>query len=118
MTKLSDETLRLALPILERYRTVLLTSRRFDVGSFESELRGVWSIGYKTLKDFVIDMSEHGRFQEVAAYYMEHSNAPGVISEFKPCLARLYGLKTYHHSPDFELLKNQFWARAFGDAVS
>jgi hypothetical protein len=58
-------------------------------------------------------MARHGRFQEVAAYYMEHSNAPGPVREFKTALAAIYGVKSYDYAPDLELKRDQFWHRAF-----
>ena len=118
MPTLNDDMLQLACPILEKYRALLLQHRRFDAHAFEHELRHVWSNGYRSLKDFMKALAQHGRFQEVAAYYMEHSNAAGVVSEFKPCLAALYGVKSYNHDPDLELKRDQFWRRTFGEETT
>jgi hypothetical protein len=60
-----------------------------------------------------IELADNGRFQEVAAYFIEHSNAPGPVAEFKPVLARLYGVKSYDHDVEMELKRDQFWQRAF-----
>ncbi len=117
MARLNDEMLRLANPILERYRAALFEHRKFDAGAFEKELRDIWNTGYRSMKDFAMAMSEHGRYQEVAAYYMEHSNPSGVISEFKPCLARLYGIRSYH-SPDRDANRDQFWRKAFDEEAT
>ncbi|HMP03888.1 MAG TPA: hypothetical protein PKD86_09350 [Gemmatales bacterium] len=118
MPKLNDDMLRRASPILEKYRTTLFQHRRFDAHSFEMELRDIWSTGYRSMKDFALAMSEHGRYQEVAAYYMEHSNAPGVVSEFKPCLAKLYGIASYDHATDRESKRCEFWRRAFNEEAT
>ena len=114
MPSLNDDLLRIAAPILEKYRAQLFSHRRFDTHSFEHDLRECWGAGYRTMKDYVVAMSGHGRFQEVAAYYMEHSAAPGVVTEFQPHLAVLYGVK-YYHTPDIEWLRDQYWRRAFGE---
>lgn len=109
----NDDMIRTVYPVLERYRTALFRSHGFDAGSLERELRDAWDTGYKDLKWLMCALAEHGRYQEVAAYYMEHSNAPGVVMEFQGPLAALYGVKSFHHSVDVELKKDQFWERAF-----
>ncbi len=113
MANLTPQRLTRAADILERYRSALFTGRKYDTGQFEHELRDLWTVGYQELKGIMIDLAGHGRFQEVAAYYMEHSNAPGVVSEFQRPLTELYGVRSYHHSPDFEEKKAAFWERAF-----
>jgi hypothetical protein len=114
VAKLNDELLREAEPILERYREMLLKTRAFQAHSLEHELRALWSVGYQGLKPLIYTMAQHGRYQEVAAYYMEHSNGVGVVSEFKPHLAALYGVKWYH-APDCTQKRRAFWSRVFDD---
>ncbi len=73
MPRLNDEMLRLAEPILEKYRNALFERHGFDPHAFEMELRDIWITGYRSMKDFAIAMSEHGRYQEVAAFYPRRS---------------------------------------------
>jgi hypothetical protein len=113
MPELTDEAVSKAASMLERHREQLFSKRSLSVAELERDLRSVWSTGYQELKRLMIGLAEHGRYQEVAAYYMEHANASGVVTEFQAPLAKLYGVKTYHYSPELELMRDQFWARAF-----
>ena len=117
MSKLNDERLQEAKEILERYRDTLLKIHTFDARSLERELRKLWNVGYQELKPLIYAMAQHGRYQEVAAYYMEHSNAPGVVSEFKPHLAALYSMKSYNAADRAEKQK-AFWDRVFASEPS
>lgn len=67
------------------------------------------SLGYLDFKGIIIDLSKRGEYRYVAAYCMEHSNAPGVVSEFQGVLATLYGIESYYHSPDREQKREIFW---------
>ena len=65
-------------------------------------------IGFQALKDVLADLFKDVQFRFVAAYYMQHQNASGPVSEFKPMLAELYGLPMYD-SPDCLEKKEAFW---------
>ncbi len=113
MYRLTEIRLASAQAILEQHRAELFERHCFDTHSFERELRDTWSLGYRELKDIMCDMLKHERYREVAAFYMEHSNAPVVVSEFKQPLASLYGVRSYH-AAECEEMRRKFWAGVFG----
>jgi hypothetical protein len=57
-------------------------------------------------------MSNHDEYTHLAAYYMEHSNAPGVVTEFQPSLAKLYGIRWYGDNTR-EAKRAAYWDGAF-----
>lgn len=110
MYKLTERRLEAARDILEQFRGWLYERGSFDAGYLEGQLRKCWDIGYQSLKDIMIDMFEHHpRYKYVAAWYMQHSNAPGVVSEFQKSLASLYHLRYFHTSERDDFGKG-FWA--------
>lgn len=114
MYRLTEKRFRDAGDILKRYREQLFRAKRFDVGSFERELRDLWDVGYQELKSIVRDMANHGRCEELAVYYMENSNSSvGVVMEFQAPLAKIYGI-THYHAKDREQRQREYWARALG----
>ena len=112
MYKLTDKRFKRAEPVLERYRKQLLEKQRFHATALERELRDLWDIGYQELKSIMIDLLRKEKFMLVAAYYMENTNAPGVVSEFKNTLAELYGIRLFDSSECADA-QRQFWQRAF-----
>ena len=108
MYKLTDRRRKAVEGILEKYRTLLLTNGKYDVRSFEGELRACWKIGYQELKSIIEQLSRIERYRYVAAHYMEYPQVPGVVSEFQPVLVRLYGISHYH-SEDREEKRAIFW---------
>ena len=115
MYRLTERRLAAAREILDRYADWLQERRRIDPGMLEKELREIWGIGYQTLKDIIIDMLNQDRYRLIAAYYMQHQNAPGPVSEFQPHLARLYGTRMYDPF-DKEGKQKAFWEAALGEA--
>ncbi|HUE69845.1 MAG TPA: hypothetical protein VMP01_03060 [Pirellulaceae bacterium] len=114
MYKLTERRLEAARDILEKYREQLHRSGSISAMSLEKELRDCWGgMGYQTLKGIIIDMLNNERYRLVAAYYMQHQNAPGPVSEFKPHLARLYGTPTYDPF-DKQGTRKAFWEAALG----
>lgn len=113
MPMLTDELLRSAEPLLEEYRAALFDVGEYGCAMLEHRLRAVWAVGYQSIGSLMIDLSEHGRYQEVAAFYMEYSDPTGVTAEFKAALARLYGVRSYDHSRNREARRIQFWETAF-----
>lgn len=112
MYKLTERRLEAAELILERYRAELIECGLFHAGSLERELRDVWSIGYQEIKDIMIDIvKRHERYHYIAIYYMEHSNSPGVVSEFKRTLADEYGIASYDHG-ERKAAQKEFWENA------
>jgi hypothetical protein len=111
MYKLTEKRLSIAEPILTKYGSVLTSKRSFDAGSFEQELRKALDLGYSEFKDIMCDVfDKHPRYRRVTAYYMQHSNAPGPVSEYKPLLAKLYGLEGYD-APERKEKQQKYWAR-------
>lgn len=115
MFTLTERRFESAKPILDKYLEKLRSNHQYDTGSLEHELRQSWNTGYQEIKDIMIQLLDVDEYSTVAAWYMEHSNAPGVVSEFQGPLANLYGVASYN-SPDREEKKEQFWKRAFRDA--
>jgi|LGOV01.1.fsa_nt_gb HJR/Mrr/RecB family endonuclease len=103
-----------ARDVLDRYTRHLHDHRSMDAGGLERELRQLWGLGYQTLKDIMIDiLSNHQEYAHLAAYYMEHSNAPGVVSEFLQPLANLYGLTSWYYDDEKEAKRDAYWENAF-----
>lgn len=109
MYRLTERRLQKAANILEKYRDQLHTRFHFDARQFEMELRECWGTGYRGIKSVVKDMLKNDRYRHVAVYYMEHANAPVVVSEFKLPLAKVYGIRRYD-SAETEQKRNEFWA--------
>lgn len=95
--------------MLEQFRQELMSRGTFDSWLFEHELHELWNLGYRSLKDLIVDLASNNRFKHVAAYYMQFSNTSGPVCEFKPTLARLYGLRTYD-CEECEQARDQYWA--------
>ena len=110
MYKLTERRLNKARSILDEHKSILDTHGTIDVGAFEMSLRECWNLGYQELKDIIIALSKLDDYVYLAAYFMEHSNAPGVVSEFKRPLAKLYGI-THYSSPNRESAQRDFWAK-------
>ena len=114
MYRLTERRKVKAREVLDRYTRQLHDSRAIVAGQFEHELRQLWRLGYQTLKDIMIDiLSNHPEYAHLAAYYMEHSNAPGVVSEFQEPLATLYGLTSWYYDDDTETKRTAYWNDAF-----
>ena len=108
MYKLTPRRLEKAKDILEHYRETLFLRFTYNTDQFEKALRECWNLGYRELKDIATDMLKHERYKHIAVYYMEHSNLPVVVSEFKPVLAKVYGIQCYH-APDLKQKREAFW---------
>ena len=112
MYRLTDRRLAKAKQLLEGYRSNLAEHGRFNVSVMDHELKEIWNIGYQELKGVIIDMFEnHERYRYVAVYYMEHSNATGVVGEFQDPLADAYGI-THYHDDMLAESRQRFWANA------
>lgn len=102
-----------ASEILNRYSAALNSTHHIDSMALERELRAKWDLGYQVLKDVMIDMLQfHPEYALLAAYYMEHINPTGVVSEFQRHLAQLYGVKWYYDD-ERESRRDSYWERAF-----
>jgi hypothetical protein len=113
MYRLTERRKSQAREVLDRYTRMLHGAREFEPLQLERELCDLWGVGYRSLKGIMIDMvSNHPEYAHLAAYYMEHSNAPGVVSEFQATLASLYGL-TWYHDAAREAKRAEYWERAF-----
>ena len=110
MYRLTERRLAKAEPILQEYRAKLHTEGAINAHGFEMELRQCWGIGYQELKSIIEDLSKIDDYVFLAAYYMEHSSAPGVVMEFKRSLARLYGIDHFDAS-DRKAKREAFWQR-------
>ena len=110
MYRLTEKRFQKAKLILEKYRNQLHRTGQIEAGFFERELGQCWNLGYKALKGVMRDLLKEPRYRFLAAYYMEHSNAPGVVMEFQNPLAGVYGI-SYYHSKDREKKKAAFWAK-------
>jgi hypothetical protein len=117
MYRLTERRLMLAQPILEKHRGDLYNHQRFDCSTFEHQLRQCWNVGYQELKDIMQDLLKRERYRYVAAYYMEHSNAPVVVMEFQIPLAKEYGIRNYHGN-DREDKRRAYWERFQAQAAA
>jgi HJR/Mrr/RecB family endonuclease len=114
MHRLTERRKKQAREVLDRYTRQLHNSRNFVAAQLEHELRDLWGLGYRSLKGIMIDMvSNHPEYAHLAAYYMEHSGAPGVVSEFQEPLAKLYGLRSWRYDGDKESKRTAYWNEAF-----
>ncbi len=116
MAELTEKQFDDAKSTIEQYREKLSKVKQFDARSFERDLRKIWDLGHQEVKGLIVELSHHGRCEQVAAYYMEHSNAPGVVIEFQRRLAELYGISSYQSS-DRVSKQNEYWERAFAELV-
>ena len=83
-------------------------------GRLELELRQLWGLGYQALKFIMIDIVlNHPEYAHLAAYYMEHSNPVGVVTEFQRPLAKLYGLTSWHYDDEKDYKRAEYWKNAF-----
>ena len=114
MYRLTERRKQEARDILDRYTKCLHDTRRMDARGLERELRELWGFGYQTLKGIMIDtLSHHSEYAHLAAYYMEHSNVPGVVTEFHRPLAKLYGLSSWYYDNAKEQKREDYWTTAF-----
>jgi hypothetical protein len=109
MANLTQRRFEKAKPLLDKYREQLHSTGHTSAEDLEHELRECWGVGYQELKQIIIDLSKRDHYRYLAACYMENSNAPCVIEEFKAVLAAMYGIKSYDHAPDREEKQRAFW---------
>ena len=103
-----------AADILDHHTKVLHDTRYINVSRLEHALRERWNIGYQSLKGIMIDMANnHPEYSHLAAYYMEHSNPTGVVSEFQQPLADLFGLTSWDFDDSKEGKRKEYWDNAF-----
>jgi hypothetical protein len=117
MSRLTNRRLEKGGAILERYRAQLYARGSFNALAFEHDLRGCWNLGYRGLKGIMQDLLTRPRYRYLAAYYMERSNATGVVCEFQQPLANEYGIEWYH-ADDREEKRRAYWERFEGEAAA
>ncbi len=110
MFTLTERRMEKISPILEAYSAFLAERNAFDCMSLERELRQSLDTGYGEIKQIMCQLIKRADFALVAAFYMQHVNAPGPISEFKAPLAEFYGVGRYD-SPECDEARNQYWKR-------
>jgi hypothetical protein len=111
MYRLTDKRKEKAMPILQKYKTELDAGGKINVIKFENELCACWNTGKKEIKDIIEDLSKCKEYNYLAAFYMENSNTGvGVVDEFKPVLAKLYGIKDFY-CPEKLKARKAFWAK-------
>jgi hypothetical protein len=127
MSRLTEDRLAAARPILDRFRDKLRRDRFFSAHALERELSDALRLGHQELTGLVVDLLDEPDYRLVAAYYMEHVNAdalgppdqapraPGVAAEFEGPLARLYGVDSYD-AADREGRRTEFWRAALADS--
>jgi len=113
MYRLTKHRKAKARDVLDRYTRQLHDTRSME-GRLELELRQLWGLGYQALKFIMIDIVvNHPEYAHLAAYYMEHSNPAGVVTEFQRPLARLYGLTSWHYDDEKDDKRAEYWQNAF-----
>lgn len=114
MYRLTEPRKAKAREVLDHYTRQLHDRHAMAEMQLEHELRHIWGLGYQTLKDIMIDIAaNHSEYAHLAAYYMEHSNALGVVSEFQEPLAKLYGLTSWYDDDQKEAKRAAYWNDAF-----
>ena len=113
--KLTDARLAKMEPIIEKYRAQLFAQRGYEAHSIERELKDLFDISYQGVKPLMLGLAKHGRYVELAAWYMEHSNLgpDRVVVEFQDTLAKLYGIRWYHAADRAEK-RAAYWEGVFG----
>lgn len=126
MSRLTEDRLAVAQPILDRYRDKLRRDRFFSAHALERELSDALRLGHQEVTGVVVDLLDLPDYRLVAAYYMENVNgdtlgppdqaprAPGVAAEFRDPLAKLYGAQSYE-AADREVKRVEFWRTAFAE---
>jgi hypothetical protein len=110
MYRLTERRFTKAKPILDQYRKQLHDTGSILTRDFEMELRKCWKIGYQELKSIIIELSKQNRYRYLAARYME-SGSSGVVTEFQSTLAKMYGIKSFYHSPEKDSKRQAFWKK-------
>jgi hypothetical protein len=110
MYRLTERRFIKAKPILDHFRKQLHSTGWMSASDLEMELRKCWKIGYRELKNIIIELSKQSYYRHLAVAYME-SNGPGPVMEFKRTLAKIYGIKSYDHSPNRESKRDTFWRK-------
>lgn len=77
--------------------------------TLEHELRDLLGTGYRELKDVMLQLFLSPKYTLLAAYYMQHIDAPVVVAEFKPTLAAFYGVEDFD-SGECRAKRTSFWA--------
>jgi hypothetical protein len=114
MYRLTDLRKAKARETLDRYSAELQRRGAFEANGLECELRGIWDTGYREVKDAMIDLlRNHPEYEPLAAYFMEHSNPAGVVSEFQGPLAKLYGLSSWQHDETMDSKRARYWKTVF-----
>lgn len=108
MYKLTKRREAKALPILEGAYQSLMTYGRFEIGTFERDLRACWNIGYHELYSVLEDAFKDDRWLSVAVYYMERVN-PSPTCELQRALAKAYGMARWSFGKESELARAKFW---------
>lgn len=112
MYKLNEKRSAIVKPILERYREQLFSHGSFDPGGLQRELRDALGCGYLEVRSIAMQLlKKQPRFKNVIAFYMAFGGAPGVISQFKPLLAKVYGMR-YYDSPDRPTVEERYWSKS------
>lgn len=114
MASLTEPKFKKAKHILDKYNEQLHRTHELHDTQLEHELREIWGIGYQELKGIMIDLSRLPDYQLLAVRYME-SGFPGVVSEFKSTLAKIYGMEDFDiDRNEREQFRKRFWERQFG----
>lgn len=112
MYRLTERRFEAALSIFEKYQTHIDAGYHINSLAFERELRDCWNVGYRELKDILIQLLSNPRYELLAASYMETSNGGQIVTEFQESLERLYGSQQCHGS-DWTQKRDDFWNKAF-----
>ena len=127
MSRLTDDRLAAARPILDRFRDKLRRDRFFSADALERELSDALRLGHQELAGVAVDLLGLPDYRLVAAYYMENvggdtlvppdqpSRAPGVPEEFRGPLAAAYAAASTD-AADTAGRRAAFWRAAFDDA--
>ena len=126
MSRLTEELLADARPILDRYRDRLRRDRSFSAHALERELSEGLRIGYREVAGVVVGLFQLPDYRLVAVYYAESIgkgnlgpdgltlDEPDIAAEFRVALARVYGVES-HDAVDLGQARAEFWRQAFAE---
>lgn len=112
MYKLTERRLAKAKELLDNSAALLAKKRGINCMEFEMQLRECWDTGYREIKDIMQQLLKMPEYRLLAAYYMQNSGGPGIVSEFQEPLCKFYGIPWKAQAPDESTVK-KFWSTAF-----
>jgi hypothetical protein len=110
MTIKTDKLVERIKPILDDAFAYMQNENLNLPDDFEDRLKKQLRKSYHELKLVAIELLKDPHYAYVAVRYMETPHGPGVASEFKHHLARMYGVRSFNPMT-MEEDRKAFWSR-------